>query len=124
MCIRDRLDTEIDEALERFEGRFEVSEETIALELIEQTIKDGPVNFVDKEHTLKHYKTEQWYPRWLKRDFWQGQAAECSSEHEMLMRVDRYIKDAIKSYEPPDIDPSKIRELKTILSSFEEHLGK
>ena len=122
--VQHLLDTEIDEALERFEGRFEVSEETIALELIEQTIKDGPVNFVDKEHTLKHYKTEQWYPRWLKRDFWQGQAAECSSEHEMLMRVDRYIKDAIKSYEPPDIDPSKIRELKTILSSFEEHLGK
>ena len=120
--VQHLLDAEILEATERFAGGFEVNDDTLALDLIERTIRDGKVNFVDKEHTLEHFRAEQWYPRWFDRTFWQGTERELASELDMLERMDRRVKDAIARYERPAIDAAKINELKSILAAFERGL--
>jgi len=120
--VQHILDTEITEAVGRFWGSFEVSEETIGLELIESMLTSGQTNFLDTDHTLAHYKAEQWYPRWFDRSLWQGDAAEADAERKMLNRIDRYCKDAIERYEQPDVDTAKVAELRRVFVAAEQEI--
>lgn len=55
------LDNELISALKRLVYDFQVNEETIGLETILET---GPGHqFMDKDHTVRHYRTEHWQPR-------------------------------------------------------------
>jgi len=48
---------------------IEVNEETLALDIID---KIGPgIHFLEKEHTLKHFK-ETWYPKLINRDTYEN----------------------------------------------------
>src|SRR4030042_7131305 len=53
----------------RILGGIEVSEETMALELIDQVGPDG--NFLEQHHTLRHFR-ENWYPTLLNRASYAG----------------------------------------------------
>jgi len=122
--VQHILDTEIMEAVKRFWCNFEVNEETIGLELIESMLTNGQTNFLDTDHTLAHYKAEQWYPRWFDRSLWQGDAAEADAERKMLTRIDHYCKDAIERYKQPEIDTAKVAELRRVfLAAEHETLG-
>ena len=82
-------------------------------------------DFLGTDHTLAHFRTEQWYPRWFDRSLWQGTEYETSAEQEMLERIDRYCRDAIARYEPPDLDQEKLAELERLYRAHErEVLGK
>ena len=110
--VQHLLDAEVRAGVERFRGGFRVDAETMAAGLIEEVVQGTAPGFLESDHTARHFQSEQWYPRWFDRRLWQ-------SESEMLERMDRHCKDAIKRYEPPDIDPAKIRELESILKSAE-----
>ena len=120
--VQHLLDVEINLAVGRFWGSFEVSEETIGLELIESMLGSAQTNFLDTDHTLAHYKAEQWYPRWFDRSRWQGDAAEVDAERKMLNRIDRYCKDAIERYEQPDIDQARAAELRRVFLAAEREI--
>ena len=120
--VQHLLDLEIDSALERFHGSFEVSEESLALDLIEGMLQENATNFLDTDHTARHYRSEQWYPRWFDRTLWQGESIELEAERKMLERIDRYWKDAVERYEAPDIDPYQTEELQRILATAERDL--
>jgi len=120
--VQHLLDTEITEAAKRFWGSFEVSEETIALDLIESMLTSGRTNFLDTDHTLAHYRARQWYPRWFDRSRWRGHAAETDAERRMLARIDRYCKDAVERYEQPDIDTAKVAELRRVFVAAEQEI--
>jgi len=55
----EMLDAEMSKALQRFWGSFEVSEDTMALELIEQVIAGEETGFLETEHTLSHFRAAQ-----------------------------------------------------------------
>jgi len=120
--VQHMLDIEMCKAIERFRGHYEVSDDTLAVELIERMTRAEAINFLDTDHTLRHYRAEQWYPRWFDRSYWQGDEAEVGAETAMLERIDRYCKDAIDGYERPDIDESKIAELKRIFLAAEREI--
>ena len=117
--VQHMLDVEMANAINRFWGNFEVNDDTIAIDLIEQMMRSDHTNFLDTDHTFTHYKTEQWYPKWFDRSRWQGDAAEAGAERRMLDRIDRYCKDAIARYQPPDIDKAKLAELRRIFLAAE-----
>jgi len=120
--VQHMLDTEIGKAVERFRGHYEVNDETLAVELIEQAMRAAATNFLDTEHTFRHYAAEQWYPRWFDRTRWQDDDYERDAEARMLERIDRYCKDAIRDYQRPDVDPSKLAELKKIFLAAERKI--
>ena len=120
--VQHLLDQEMQEAVERFWGTFAVDDETIAEEMIMSMLTQKATNFLDTEHTLAHYKEEQWYPRWLDRTLWQNDAGEHAAEQQMLARMDAYCKDAIRRYEPPALDQSKLAELRRIVQVAEREL--
>jgi trimethylamine--corrinoid protein Co-methyltransferase len=55
--------------LEHFVQGVEISDETLALDLIDEVGPDG--QYLDSDHTLKHYR-ERWYPDLLDRDNYDG----------------------------------------------------
>jgi trimethylamine--corrinoid protein Co-methyltransferase len=120
--VQHLLDVEMNGALQRFYGGFAVNEDTLALELLEELAPLRHTNFLDTEHTRAHYRGEQWYPRWLDRTLWQGEAIEREAEHRMLERIDQHCKNMIASYEPPDLDPEKQAELKRIFLAAEKQI--
>ncbi len=117
--VQQILELEMNHAVQRFWGQYEVSDEAIAVGLIEEQMRGSTTNFLETEHTFAHFRAEQWYPRWLDRSAWQGTEAETHSEHRLLQRIDAYCRDAIRRYEPPDIDGAKIAELERIVAAAE-----
>ena len=120
--VQHMLDTEIQEAVDRFRGHYEVSDETLAVELTEEIMRAGTTDFLDTDHTAGHFRAEQWYPRWFDRTRWQDDEQERDAERRMLERIDRYCKDAIARYERPEIDPGKVAELKRIFLAAERRI--
>jgi trimethylamine--corrinoid protein Co-methyltransferase len=122
--VQHILDYDMSKAVARFTAHFDVTDETLATDLVLEMMGKTNTNFLDTEHTTAHYKSEQWYPKWLDRTSWQGTEAELKSEDEMLRRIDAYCKDAVRRYEPPAIDRAKIRELERIYCGAEKRLLK
>jgi len=120
--VQHLLDQEMLEAVGRFWSTYEVSDETIAVELIESVMTHAQTSFLDTEHTLAHFKTEQWYPRWLDRTLWQSASSEREAEHKMLERIDAYCRDAIRRYGPPELDAAKLSELRRIVQAAERDI--
>lgn len=54
--------------VERFLRGFEISDETLGLDVVERVGHDG--NFLGEVHTARHFRTEVWYPQLLDRQFW------------------------------------------------------
>ena len=122
--VQHLLDAEIAQAVDRFWGGFEVNDETIALDCLEAVIQGKERGFLELEHTLTHFRAEQWFPRWFDRTCWQGEASERESEAKTLARMDAYWKDAVRRYEPPALDQAKIAELRRICAAAEKTLVK
>jgi trimethylamine--corrinoid protein Co-methyltransferase len=120
--VQHLLEAEINKAIERFWGTFEVDEETIAVDLIEEMMRRPQTNFLDTEHTLRHFRSEQWYPKWFDRTRWQEGSFETEAERKMLERIDGYCKDALRRYQRPEIDPGKIAELRRIFRAAERKI--
>jgi trimethylamine---corrinoid protein Co-methyltransferase len=121
--VQHMLDNEMNAAIQRFWGHFDVTEDTIAADLIERMMRQPRTNFLDTEHTLLHHATELWYPRWFDRAPWQNRDYETGAERAMLERIDRYCKDAIARYEPPEVDNEKIAELERIFAAAEKRIS-
>lgn len=122
--LQHLLETELFQGHERYGAGFEVNAETLALDLSEALAAQVGANFLNADHTLAHYAAEQWYPRWLDRTVWQGDAREALLEHEMLARINRYWQDAVARYAPPALDQGKLAEARRILKSAEEEMSR
>ena len=122
--VQHLLDAEIQTSVSRFFGSFDVSAETLALDLIEDVV-GGQADFLTAEHTLSHYRREQWYPNWLDRTRWQNPEYEREAEARMMDRIDRYVRDAIARYRQPQLDEARLRELGRIFrANYRDILGK
>jgi len=120
--VQQLLELEMQEAMQRFWGTFDVNDETIALEVIEETMRHAATNFLETDHTLAHYRTEQWYPRLFKRLPWQGTAAELQDEPALLERINQRVTDAIHRYERPELDSAKLAEIRRIYAGAERDI--
>jgi len=90
--------------IKAFTKDVKVTEETLALDVIEEVGPEG--NYLVTEHTLKHFK-ERWYPNLFERDTydsWFGEGAKTLVER-AADKVDRILSE----YEPESL-PSKIKE--------------
>ncbi len=121
--VQHILDCEMNHAVQRFWGHFEVNDDTLAVELLEEAIRTGDANLLESDHTLDHFRTEQWYPRWLDRTSWQGSDQERTAEARMLERINAHCTDAIARYQPPELDAARLRELEQIYAGAERRLA-
>ncbi len=112
------IDNEYYGALKRFVRGFEVNEETLAFEVIKEVGQGG--TFMGTEHTLKHYRKEQWQPEIFSREAWNTWI-----EGDKKIDVD-YARDIaikiLKEEEESNIGSTTEEKLMKIIKKAEENL--
>lgn len=114
------IDNEYVGALKRFAQGCEVTDETLAVDVIKEV---GPGNlFMDRDHTAAHFRAELWEPGLWSRemlDSWLSHGARTDADkardiyHEIMAQPDR------EQGIPEDTD----REFRRIMASAQDHLA-
>lgn len=102
----------------RMMGGIEVNEETLALDVIDQVGPGG--QFLDTEHTLKHYK-ENWYPRLMDRRNYNEW--EENGKKPLRQRANETVRQILEPYQPEQL-PRDVRErIREVVRKAEEKAG-
>jgi trimethylamine--corrinoid protein Co-methyltransferase len=115
------LEREMSAGLWRLGRGIEVSDETLALDLIDSVGPGEHGSYLDKEHTLAHFR-ETWFPRYLQRGSYTGDAAESARDRQMLDMAHRHYQDTLAGYTPPVIDADKVKEIGRIVGKARQYL--
>jgi len=87
--------------VERFMRGFEVTDQTLALDVIERVVNEAG-SFLAEEHTVRHFREQFWFPRLLDRDFFETWAGAGSKDMAARCRAEvRRILDTHEVEPPP-----------------------
>jgi len=114
------IDEEICKALLNLAQGIEVTDETIALDVIERVGPSG--HFLAEKHTLNHFKKEHFFPELANRDSYEvwkekGEKGLVDVAREKARKI-------LKEHWPTPLDKDVQREIADILKRAEMELGK
>ncbi len=113
------LADELISAVNHFMDGIELSEETLATDLINKVGPEG--NFLMEEHTLRFLKQEGWYPRFLNRKNYEAwKAAGCKTVNQ---RLEEKVHQIIEADVTAQISKDEMNELDRIIAEREKKLG-
>lgn len=121
--VEQLLEMDMKGAIDRLLGTFEVSAQTLALDVFDHIKVGSSETFLDMEHTLQNFKREQWYPRWFDRNIWQDDDIECNRELKMLHDIDAYWRNGVQRYKTPEIDQKRLKEAHRVLKAAEDEMS-
>jgi trimethylamine--corrinoid protein Co-methyltransferase len=104
--------------LEHLMAPVEISDETLALDLIDEIGPDG--QFLDTEHTLAHFR-ERWYPGVFERgnyDQWQAAGGKSLGE-----RAAERVEELLAEHKPEPLPEDAAQAIKAIVRRVEEQVG-
>lgn len=104
--------------LEHFMAPVEISDETLALDLIDEIGPDG--QFLDSEHTLARFR-EKWYPGVFERgnyDQWQAAGGKSLAE-----RAVERVEEILADHQPEPLPDDVVQAIKAIIRRAEEQEG-
>jgi trimethylamine--corrinoid protein Co-methyltransferase len=107
------IDNEFVGALRRFTRGFEVSEETLALDVMKAVGPGGC--FLDTEHTARHFRSELWEPAIFSRHMfggWKASGSKTDADYALDVYRDIMSRDPLPTFISPDTE----RTLLSILS--------
>lgn len=93
-----------------------VDDEHLALHVIDRVGPGG--HYLADEHTLKHFRTEFWYPALLDRARWEDW--EAAGAKSLGQRVREKVLDLLENFEPEPLDPEVEEKLKAICARADE----
>jgi trimethylamine--corrinoid protein Co-methyltransferase len=97
---------------------LEISEETLALDLIDEAGPDG--HFLETEHTLRHFK-EDWYPRLFDRQNYEGWNKR--GRKTMNERAKVLVQEILANHKVEPLPAEIIEEVKRVRRRAEEKPG-
>lgn len=97
-------------AAKRVVDGFELSEEALALDVIDRVGPSG--HFLTDPHTIKHFRKETWIPKLIDRTNFQNW--EKNGKTTLLDRVNRHVKEILDTHQPEPLSDSLVRELKKL----------
>jgi trimethylamine--corrinoid protein Co-methyltransferase len=112
------LDNEFSGAMKRMLRGFEISEETLAMDLIHRVGTGG--NYLNEEHTFEHYRNELWMP-----SIWTGVINSGWESGGRKLDVDyarEVYEDVIANYHPRGISEKTEEELMRIIQRAEKEI--
>ncbi|MCL5987137.1 MAG: trimethylamine methyltransferase family protein [Actinobacteria bacterium] len=112
------IDDEMAGYIKRVMGSFEVTDETISLDVIKDIGITG--NFMMHEQTLSNYKKEIWYPEILDRfawDTWEKEGKKTITDRALEKE-----SAILKSHEQTFLDQEVQKECHKVIRSFEKRL--
>lgn len=112
------LDAERLRYIKRFREGFEISEETLAMDLFEEVEPGG--HFLNKRHTLNH-GDEHIRPELFFRDSYDNWAE--AGEKDAFVRAHEYVESQLDAYERPPIDTEMESDLDAYIDNAIEDIG-
>jgi len=103
--------------LEHMMAPIEISEETLALDLIDEVGPDG--QFLDTEHTMAHFR-ERWYPGVFERgnyDQWQAAGGKSLGE-----RAAESVEEILAEHQPEPLPDDVVQAIRAIVRRAEERV--
>ena len=98
-------------AAKRVARGFEINDDTLALDLIEQRGPEG--HFLAETHTVEHYRKEFWMPGLMDRDSFQ--AWEMNGKTTLLERANAKIRQILEDHKPQELDRNLLMSLEEIM---------
>lgn len=114
------LDDESIAFVKRFMKGIDLSEETLALDIIHKVGPGG--NFLLEEHTSKYFRKETWYPRFFNRktmEIWLREGCMATEQ-----RIAEKVCDLLISYKPERINDAQLDLLEEIIREHEQRVKK
>jgi len=110
---------EVIEYVERVARSLEISDETLALDLIHAVGPGG--TFIDQPHTAAHFRGEVWTPHLLDRDYWP--TWDHHGRPDAARRARRRLDELLATYRPTPLPDAAARDVETVLAAARKHLG-
>lgn len=112
------LSDEIISAVQFFMDGIDINEETLAVDLIDKIGPSG--NFLSEEHTLKYFKREGWYPRFLNKKVYEVWKDE--ENKSVKQKLEARIHDILSEDIPPLISDDEMKDIQKIIMNCEKNL--
>jgi len=113
------LDNELVGALRRFARGVEVSDQTLAVEVIEEVGPGG--QFLDHDHTARHFRSEHWLPGLFARELLEGWLA--GDRRTDLDRARQVYAEMMARPDQPMGDPDVVQRLQEVIDRAARALG-
>jgi trimethylamine--corrinoid protein Co-methyltransferase len=116
------IDLEMNEAIYKFARGIEVSDDTCAVDLINDLLFCERGTYLESEHTLARFRDLGWNPRLFDRRYFDHtQPAPCGDE-KILQQADQAWRELVANQPAPTIDSALARELDRIVTAAKKEL--
>ena len=112
------LDIEMAKALAHLGRPIEVNEETIGLDTMLAVGHAEDTNYMESEHTLRHFRSSLWLPEIMERPGWAG----AETEERVLDKAQQRVNELIAAYEKPQVDEDMLAKLRAVVAKARKHL--
>lgn len=109
---------EVIEYLERIAKSFDINDDKLALEVINQVGPGG--TFLDNIHTLEHFRKELWMPKLLDRSCWTTWKE--TGDKSMADKLAEKVNQLLNEYVEQPLEDTVAKDVDKILESAHEHL--
>jgi trimethylamine---corrinoid protein Co-methyltransferase len=116
------IDFEVNREIRQLQRGIEVNDDTLALDLIQSRARDHSHNYLETEHTYRHFRQTLWHPQWMDRTSWISTAEEREKEHIMVERAEARWRDALARYQPPNIPREKVQAAEGVIAAARKAL--
>lgn len=99
---------------------IQVNDETLALDLIHKIGPGG--HFLSEDHTMKHFKTETYYPNLIDRQRYESWTETGSKT--LFERANERVKDIIENYQPDPLPKDVQQKIREIVERSEQRIAK
>ncbi|MDO0825987.1 trimethylamine methyltransferase family protein, partial [Desulfosporosinus nitroreducens] len=99
---------------------IQVNDETLALDIIHKIGPGG--HFLSEAHTMKHFKTETYYPSLIDRQRYESWLE--SGSKTLFERANEKVKDIIENYEPDPLPKDVQQKIRAIVERSEQKIVK
>lgn len=106
------MTNEVIAMVKRIMRGIEVNEESLALDVIDKVGPGG--NFLLEEHTLHHFRKEQWHPELMDRnnyEKWRQAGGKTLGQ-----RTTEKVKRILAEYHPEPLSPEKLKQIDAIIA--------
>lgn len=97
----------------------EVSDETLGLDEIDTVGPGG--SFIDREHTVRHFRRELWFPRLLDREYYDAWREAGATSMEERCRAQ--VREILRTHHPEPLPDDLRRDIDQIVAAAERELG-
>jgi len=115
------IDYEMNNMLQATFRGFQIDEELMAIADMQRIIETSG-NFLECEHTLRHFRNSMWTPRVMDTTMWRGDSLEKGADKTLLRKAEKAWRDSLRKYRPVHRSSEIMRQARDIIRRAKEEL--